>query len=38
MPARCENPHTDREWLLPMAVIAAAQFGLWWIIWANGFA
>ena len=38
MPARCENPHTDREWLLPMAAIAAAQFGLWWTLWAGGFA
>ena len=38
MQVGCENPRTDREWLLPMAVIAAAQFGLWWILWAGGFA
>lgn len=33
-----DNRHSDREWLLPMAVIAAAQFGLWWILWIEGFA
>ena len=33
-----KKPHSEREWLGPMAVIAAAQFGLWWILWAGGFA
>ena len=30
--------HSDREWLVPMAVIAACQFALWWILWTAGFA
>ena len=32
------NLHSDREWLVPMAVIAACQFALWWVLWAAGVA
>jgi hypothetical protein len=30
--------HSDIEWLLPMAVIAAAQFGAWCVMWSFGLA
>ncbi|HEX4801455.1 MAG TPA: hypothetical protein VFU91_09805, partial [Sphingomicrobium sp.] len=30
--------HSDIEWLLPMGVIAAAQFGAWWVMWSLGLA
>jgi hypothetical protein len=32
------NNHSDREWLVPMAVVAACQFALWSILWTAGFA
>ena len=32
------NLHSDREWLVAMAVIAACQFALWWVLWAAGVA
>jgi hypothetical protein len=30
--------HTDREWLIPMAAVAALQFSAWYVMWRLGFA
>ena len=31
-------PHSDREWLLPCAVIVALEMGLWFVAWRGGIA
>lgn len=30
--------HSDREWLVPMGIVAAIQFALWSLLWRLGLA
>lgn len=36
--AELATAHGDREWLVPMAVVTALQFGLWCAMWLAGMA
>src|SRR5690349_17910095 len=38
IPSTTRNGHSDIEWLLPMAVIAALQLAAWWVMWRFGLA